>query len=268
VKSDDKIAEAEVVEEKPTVETETAVVPAGGNSVDFADDDNVGMDEIILPRLNIVQKVGPLSEEYVSGEVVLNKELVIYEPAKKDKKAESLQITVLGFRPTQWTERIAGGALGRLCKTEADVVACGGTTDYKRWEASAKAAKEDRGEEIPYFQPLATCLVLIQKPEGLEETYFPYDFGGEQYAIAQWSMKGGAFTNGAKVIKTARKIGHLRRGGYVSYEYLLDTKFKAYGEGHGAIIPVLRPGRKHTAEFVEFAREILGGGGEDESGSI
>lgn len=266
-----KVVEAEVVkEEKPEVAApvaeETAVAKREEQPVSLLqDDDNIGMDEITLPRINIVQKVGDLSEIYDPGDIVLNKELVIYHPEKSGEH-DSLRITVLGFFPTKWSERIPGGELGRLAGSPAEVLKFGGTTDYKTW-----AAKEGTDEEIPYFQPLATALILIECPEGVDEdgTSFIYEFEDKRYALALWSMKGGAYTNGAKVIKTARKIGCLRKGGYASYDYRFDTKTKKYPNGNFAMIPVLRPGTRHTEEFAAFVQEVLGGGTEeDEKGNL
>src|SRR5262245_21317772 len=60
-------------------------------------EDDVDASEIKVPTLNIVQKVGPLSDAFTSGDIVLNKELVIYG-LKPEKPA--LEATVLGIRPT------------------------------------------------------------------------------------------------------------------------------------------------------------------------
>lgn len=237
-------------------EKETVGLPARtGGDVQFYDEDDSDLSEVSIPRLNIVQKVGPLSEDWDPGVILLDKSLVVYSPAKGKDPEVPAEITVLGFRPTQWTERVAGGEFGRLFQTEQEVYANGGTTDYEQWKTSCKTK-----DEIPYFQRLATCLVLLKRPAGVDEekAFFSYEFGGADYAVAQWSMKGAAYTAGAKVIKSARKMGHLRKG-FCSAPYLLTTKAKSFGEqGHSAIIPVLKPGHAHTPEFVAFARGILG----------
>lgn len=257
-------AKAEVVDSdvpaKVSDSTEVATREEGDTG--FSEDDDIGLEEVILPRINLVQKVGPLSEEFTPGEVVLNKELVIYTIAKKEQKVAPLEITILGFRPTLWTERVEGGALGNVFKTPREVAESGGTTIYKVAEDSRKEAKlNPEVKEIPYYQQLATALVVIKRPEGIDEDgiYFNYPHDGNQYAIAQWSMKGGAFTNGAKIIKTAKKIGHLRVGGYCSFSYNMHTFMKKYSETRFGAIPILRPGVKHTPEFQAFAQEILGG---------
>jgi hypothetical protein len=248
--------EPEAVEASVVENTATEIVPAAEAGM-FIDEDEIGLDEITLPRINIVQKVGPLSEEFTPGQVVLNKELVIFTIPEKGKENEvkPIEFTTLAFRKTIWAERIEGGALGRNARSLEQVREFGGTTDYNLHERS----KKDGQEETPLFQPLATALVLIKRPEGVDEDglYFTYDHDGQSYAIAQWSMKGSAFTAGAKVIKTARKIGHLAKGGLTSCPYLLTTRVKSYPGNRYAVIPVLRPGKRHSPEFKAFADSVL-----------
>lgn len=252
-------------EEQPTSEETKAVVPHEPQPVAaIKDDDDISMDEIVLPRINIVQKVGDLSEIYTPGDIVLNKELVIYHP-EKDKDVDPLLVTILGFFPTKWTERIPGGALGRLADSKEEVAKLGGTTDYNTWKA-----KEDTDEEIPYFQPLATALTLIECPKGIdkEAVHFVHEFGDRRFALALWSMKGSAYTAGAKIIKTARKIGHLRKG-YATFDYELHTKLKKFPNNNYALIPVLHPGHRHPPEFSTFIKVVLGEEvEEDGSGAI
>lgn len=252
-------APAEAAEESPGV---PATVPQDQTPALYQDDDNIPMSEIILPRINIVQGIGGLSETFERGEIVLNKDLVIYQPkGEDDKNHESLDITVVGFRPTQWTEKIEGGVLGRLCSSPAEVYALGGTTDYNKAQAAKKAKKD-----LPYFEPLATALILIRKPSFVdaEDVNFTDVFGEHRYTLALWSMKGGAFTHGAKVIKTARKIRHLK-GGYATYSWKLDTTLKKYEGNRSSNIPVLKPGDKHGPEFAAFLTQCLGGASEDSS---
>jgi hypothetical protein len=224
------------------------------------------MEEVILPRINLVQGIGDLSNIYNKGEIVLNKELVIYKPKKgEDKNHEALEITVVGFFPTRWTERVSGGALGRLFDTAAQVVAAGGTTDYN----TAMKAEKD-GNDIPYFQQLATALILIKKPSFVNDDgiYFSEQIGEDSYTFALWSMKGSAYTSGAKVLKTARKMGFLK-GGYPKFSWKLDTQVKAFGTGNSAVVPVLRPGSKHSEDFLESVRAVFGGqNSENAKGSL
>lgn len=218
-------------------------------------DEDIGFNDIILPRLNIVQKVGDLSNIFNPGEIVLNQTLVIHEPAvpEKSKVGHSpIILTVLGFRKRQFCEKKEGGALGNLFNTEAEVVQAGGTLDYKEHKSTKKTL----------YQRLATALLLIQKPEHLSDgdnINFPYECEGKWYALALWSMKGTAYTNSAKLMYTARKIGHLRVG-YPTQAWSVTTKLEKYPGDLYAHIPIVRPGPKNTPKFAEFVLEVLGAG--------
>jgi hypothetical protein len=70
------------------------------------DDENIGFEDIRLPRLNIVQKVGDLSTIFTPGEIVLNQNLVIHSPGKDGKGDSPINFTVLGFKKKQFVEKV------------------------------------------------------------------------------------------------------------------------------------------------------------------
>jgi len=238
----------------------TVPTPSTPSEIPMFDDQNIGFEDIILPRVNIVQKVGDLSEIFTPGEIVLKQALVIYSPAKGEKAATApLNVTVLGFKKTQFAEKVAGGAQGILAHSEAEVVKHGGTLDYKEWQAAEIAVKAGTGKGIRLFQRLATGLMLVDKPEFLvdeDHIEFPYECEGKYYALVLWSMKGTAYTNAAKACFTARKIGHLRQG-YSKQSWSLSTKMEKYGDNYAAI-PVLRPAGKTSSAFQAFMLDVLG----------
>lgn len=237
-----------------TVPSQTAVVQS--DSPSLFNDEDIGFDDIRLPRLNIVQKVGDLSNIFTPGEIVLNQSAVIHEPAEPAKNKaghKPLIITVLGFKKKQFAEKVTGGEMGLLVNSEVEVVAKGGTLDYKEWQQSNGVKK--------YFQRLATALLLVQKPEHYQDTddlMFPYECEGRKYALALYSMKGTAYTNAAKHIFTARKIGHLRPG-YPVQAWNLTTKLEKFGENY-AHVPVIKPGPKNGEVFLTFVKDVLGAG--------
>lgn len=244
----------------------TAVVVATGLKVAAQpaivfDDQNIGFEDIILPRINIVQKVGDLSEIFTPGEIVLKQSLVIYSPSKGAVAGTApLSLTVLGFKKTQFTEKVSGGAMGILAATEADVVKNGGTLDYKEWEASVAENKANPASKpLRLFQRLATALCIVEKPEivpDIDHIEFPYECEGKFYNLVLWSMKGTAYTHGAKAMFTARKIGHLRSG-YSKQSWSLSTKVEKFGEFYAAI-PIVKPGAKTSAAFQEFVLDVIG----------
>lgn len=256
------VVDATPVSEIPTSPVGTAVVPANPQlpaapeAPTAFNDDDIGFEDIILPRLNIVQKVGDLSNVFTPGEIVLNQSLVIHTPANPQKTPPSagdppLSVTVIGFRKRQFVEKTTGGALGKMFNSEAEVVKAGGTLDYKESTSTGKTL----------YQRLATALVLVQKPAHVKDDdriLFPHECEGQWYALALWSMKGTAYTNAAKVIYTARKLGHLKAG-YPRQAWALTTKLEKYSENF-AYIPVIKPGAKNTEAFGQFVLDVLNSG--------
>ncbi|NOS67035.1 MAG: hypothetical protein HOO67_01565 [Candidatus Peribacteraceae bacterium] len=258
-----------------TVESVTTVTPpvtavaivdapaapvARTDSLPLFDDQNIGFEDIILPRINIVQKVGDLSEIFNPGEIVLKQSLVIHSPGKPGTPGDApLSIVVLGFKKTQFAEKVAGGAQGILAHTEQEIAKHGGTLDYKEWQASEAAAKAGQGKALRLFQRLATALVLVEKPTQVADAdhiEFPYECEGKYYALVLWSMKGTAYTHAAKAMFTARKIGHLRSG-YSKNAWTLTTKSEKFGDNY-AFVPVVKAGPKTSEAFGKFALTVLG----------
>src|SRR5882724_887928 len=141
------------------VPTNTALVPLNALPVSrplaLQDDADIDFSEINIPRINIVQKVGDLSNNFTPGNIVLNQSICIHSPRATTKSSlgeviaadKPLELTVVGFRPSQFTEKVAGGKLGILCNTKEEVVAINGTLDYKTWKSSIAS-----GNPKKYFQ--------------------------------------------------------------------------------------------------------------------
>ncbi len=241
--------------------------PAVTDSPFAFNDEDIGFDDIRLPRINIVQKVGDLSNVFNPGEIVLNGTMVIHEPSNAQKNVKGtgpLTIIILGFRKKQFCEKLeayGSGQQGLLLNSEIDVVTNNGTLDYAEWKASLASAKAGKGVAKKYFQRLATALILIEKPSHVEDKdriLFPHECEGKFYALALWSLKGTSYTNAAKHIFTARRLGHLRSG-YPTQAWSLTSKLETYGE-NASFIPVITPAMKSSESFLSFVREILGAG--------
>lgn len=245
------------------------VAPATGAVTEYRqpasygdDSESVGVGDIILPRINIVQKVGDLSNIFVEGDIVFGKETVLYKSPKTDKATKPLRVIVAGLRSDRYAEKTIGGARGSIVETPEEVVEKGGTTDYNIAEAAKKA-----GRPVPFYQPLAEALILIEKPEGIEDPAFSYVADGKSYAIALWAMKGVGYTNGAKVLRTARKAGWLKddfdpitgqiklKRGYGFGVWELGTELAQYGSNF-AWKPVLRRVEYSTPEVQALAAQL------------
>jgi len=217
-------------------------------------------DEVIMPRLNIVQNIGDLKDSFPLGAIVFNQSAVIFTAPIVNKttgiqeKAASAPVivTCLGFRPDRFVEKVQGGR-GMIVNTEDQVLAAGGTLDYN--EAKLKAA-----DGIKYFERLAEGLFAIERPEIVNDdgTVFVYPVDGKKYALAMWGMKGTAYTAAAKrVFFTNRSMGCLREGGYPSRSFALTTRWKSFGEQKGAHVPVLLPHLPSSPAFLEWVKQVL-----------
>lgn len=250
--------------EAPTQEATQAATPATTNSqtgivkheAARPGDYVPTADQIILPRINLVQAVGKLKDSFPPGALVLNQQQIIYRLPKRNAQDEvveegtpPLSITCCGFKPVRYVEQVQGGARGMICETEEEVAANNGTLDYQTWFAN-----KDKG--MKRFSPYTEGLFLIEKPEWLDTEAFGYTVDGKPHAIVQWAMKGTAYTAAAKrVFFTERLVGSLR-GGYPTMQFALSTRWQKWGE-NGAYIPVLLLTKKSSEERIEFCNNFL-----------
>ncbi len=252
-----------------TVYSSPAVVPGASSSLGNLDY-LPGFGDIILPRLNMVQGSGLLKDSFPQGAIVFGQNLVLFTLPIFDKATGNVttkalppvNITVLGFRPTRYVEKVAGGAKGMLVNTESEVRAAGGTLDYNEWKL-----KEASG--MKRFEYLAEAFIAVRRPEHVADdgTVFVFDVGGEKYALALFSMKASAYTQCAKkVFFTARNLGCLadkkengvvvRKGGYYTWSYNLSTR-SAVQAGNTYYVPLAIPNAPSTKAMLEFVNGIL-----------
>ena len=243
-------------EQSTAVATRPVSAPVSKAAPTF-DDENIGFEDIRLPSLIFVHGVGEMAKSYNPGEIVLaqNEVLLLHTPSNAAKRVVGdppLVIIPLGFRKRRYVEKLEGGARGRMVNSEEAVAEVGGTLDYAEWKANKK---------MPLFQALATGLFLIERPEKIkdeENLTFPYEVNGKHYTLALWSMKGTAYTNGAKHFFTAKKIGPLKAGGYRSHSWTLTTAIKAAGEQF-VNAPVVRISGKNSPEMLALIADICDG---------
>jgi hypothetical protein len=255
--------ETHVVEGVPVESTTTAVVPASEQQLApgglVLGDRLPAFKDIILPRINIVQGVGLLKDSFPFGSIVFNQQVVLFTPPDIDKQTGNIKragtppvvLTVLGFRPTRYAEKVSGGARGLIVDSEDAVRANGGTLDYNEWKL-----KQSSG--MKRFEPLADALVAIERPASItdDDTVFVYAVDGKKYALAIWGLKGTAYTAAAKrVFFTARAMGCLR-GGYPTYSFNVSTRSETR-ESNTYSIPVCLPAQKSTPAFLEFVASVL-----------
>lgn len=245
-------------------------VPAPRGAINV-DDDRILMADLKIPSLNIVQGVGDLCKAFTAGEIVFDKKHVLAKAPPKNPKTDAAQtpirMVVLGFRPTRYAEKIDGGEQGRILATLSDVERAGGTTV---WNEAYSGRGKERVQNKPYFQPLASALILIAAPEGVTklgeddvDVVFPLalEVDGKvvnRFAMAFWHLRGTAHTAVARPLKTHRISGVLRcADGYKSRWLEIGTEYKPYDDGHGAFLPTYRIAGPTEPRIRELAADVL-----------
>jgi len=243
------------------------------------DDNDIRFEDIRMSRLNLVQRVGDMSEIFTPGELVLDTANVLYTPELKKGSAAAvpatppLILTVIGFKKTVFVEKIEGGAMGALYRTEEDVEKNGGTLDYKEWKQSVAEAAVTGRKPLRRFDRMATMLALVEKPAQVpdpNQTLFPFEIEGRFCKLVFWSLKASLYNNGAKFIFTDRKFGPLKDvkdasgkvidGGYTLRRYHVTTELMPFKgvSGSASWIPKFELGEKNSPEFRKSIRELLG----------
>jgi hypothetical protein len=217
-----------------------------GKPAAFYDDETLESTDLVLPRFSVVQKVGELSTVFPPGTVVLNGQLVLCPAGKAMEKSTECRILVVGFQPTIFVEKVEGGGRGNFYRTEAEVVQSGGSLDWN----------ESKSRKIPLYQRSATAMILVEQLAGLDAAAFPNVIAGKNYALALYTMKGTAYTNGARHIKSARKVGHLKDG-YRTGWFKFQSQLKKFGENY-AYIPVVNADGASTPELRDGLLNLLG----------
>lgn len=205
-------------------------------------EDGFDSSDIAFPKLQIAQGVGPLSDLYPKGSVVLDKEMEIVK--MEDGHAE---ITVLSITKT-FEENVpfGGDELPRIARNKEEVLRLGGTTEW---------STEDGLKIPPSFKPCADALICIKQPEGVSDEWFPYEFEGTNYTFCTWKIKGMAYGASAVPINTAKRMYY--RAGLETGSFLLSTE-KRIINGNTVACPRIQRGKKHSAEFVAWLKEFVG----------
>lgn len=218
-------------------------------------------DQIIFPRLNIVQGSGGLKDSFSIGSLVYAQSLVLFQPTVVNAKTGAVDsqgtppvtITALKLFPERFIEKVEGGIGGRIVNTEEAVRNAGGTLSYQEFKA-----KESSG--IKRFGPMLDVLLAIARPDAVadDDTVFIYPVDGRKYAVALWSLTWSAYTATAKgVLYTQKAMGCLNKG-YNTHSFSLSTRTAVDKRtGNTYYVPVLIPHKPSTPAFLEFASEVV-----------
>lgn len=200
----------------------------------------VRQQDLILPRLNLVQKTGELSDLFPVGSLVFNRDTVL------TNGKDPLKIIVIRA-VKQYQEKLPYGSeeMPKRFNTEAEVVAAGGTLSYE-------AARNGEGQ---LYTEILHTQVLIEQPEGLTEgdEHFFYTFGDKVYTLGAWSIGGGGYGSAGKILVTAQYTSH--REGLHTGAWNLTT-VKKVANDITFYLPILRPAGKLSPEQIEWVTSI------------
>jgi len=201
-----------------------------------------------LPRLNIVQKVGPLGDKFDKGHIILNQEDDLLDATK-----EVLQVTVvkaLFFFEEDvpyGEDRIPGRA-----KDAAEVYARGG---------ELKWLTDEKGKNIrPSWHQVAEVLFCVKAPEAHKDNpNFPVRFEEEgdpdsgAYTFAMMKLKGSSFTSAGQEILTARQFYFSQ--GLNSGAFNMTAPLTQFRTGNSAYVCTLRKAHLHSDAFKAWLKE-------------
>lgn len=198
----------------------------------------ITMQDIKLPRLNIVQKVGDLGNTFPAGGVVFMKEILL-----TDGKTP-VPVTVLRIRK-QYQENLPYGSdeFPKTFDTLEEVRAAGGQN----------AAYDEPG----YYGEIAHIQLAIQAPEDAPEeviALFPHTYKEKAYAVAIWTVKSSGYTAAAKPIFTAK--GNQLRDGLFHGQWMLSSELRKNAK-NSWFVPKIQYVGKHDAEGSAFFSGLL-----------
>lgn len=209
-----------------------------------------GAEDMIFPRLNIVQKVGALSEKFEGffGGICLNQETML------SKLGGSLTVMALKMEKFfQLCPPTFGGTdaadLPRF-NTASEVVQNGGSLSY-----------EDK-KEGNYYEPVGNILFLVREPDPCPpelEGVFLYDIPGVgNHLLCSFTGKGSAgWTAVAKKLANARQATGTIRGSLHRFTTVKKT-FAGNTYAQGTLLPAGRPTEAHAAFIQKFAAVLKG----------
>lgn len=199
----------------PVVQPPASPVPSSGFYSGEEDDLPVDRGDVRLPRLNIVQglsepelkKIGP------DGTLVLKRTLAIPQPAR---------IVVCGVSRKRYAEKMPkyGEGESRIFDTLEEVIKAGGTDQWK----FSRECKDKEGIPLsrkPWFQPMVTALLLIEKPANLapefEEHFGSIAPDGTAFAACVFTAKSTSYGAFYVPLISEKTAGVLRHGFYTHW---------------------------------------------------
>lgn len=195
--------------------------------------------DLKMPRLNLVQNVGPLSGElgFKPGVFVYNKET--------DLGAGPLKITLVKLRRYLLEDLPYGSEQFPQVFKNMEEAAAAGFLDIRQ--------KKEMGEDHQYVKPVLDADVLIEGRES--DVSFPLDFEGVPYAMARWTLQSTAYSRVGKTFFTDSQLA--LRAGLPTKFYNISAKKEKLGE-NWVFVPRAQLAGRNTEAFVKWVKEVVG----------
>ena len=210
--------------------------------------------DIKMPRLGLVQSVGPLSAElgFTPGTFVYNKEVVVgnvvTDPAKNNAVigTDGLILTLFKLRK-YYLEDIPYG-------TSEEMPAYFKTLeDARRAGFLPSSDKRQMGADHKYVKPVIDADILIQG-DPAKHVSFPLDFNGTPYAAARWTLQSTAYNRVGKSFFTDSQLA-LKSCGLTGKFYTVSSRREKLGQNF-VFTPKAALKGLNTPEFIAWARGI------------
>jgi hypothetical protein len=207
---------------------------------DYSDfDGELEKGDITIPKLNIAQSIGPLSDDFPKGAWVLNRAVQLAAVG------EELRFTPLSATKS-YVEALeySSDEFPRVFKTRQAVLDAGLRVEFDG----------DTGEK-PEVNQCLDVVVLIREGK-VESPEFALDFEGERFALAQWTIGSwSAYQSAARPLLTARTL-YLKT--FDQREWVAVTEKKMMKNGNTTMIPKLLGGPNNSDAFKDWARSLVG----------
>lgn len=204
-------SQIEAANSAPAADSQLAAPAAGVNSLGFYDgSEEMPESSSADKRTPWLQLIQPTTKDKVVGDVNVKDGTFVYKKAVV--LPQPFRAVVVGFRPKVWVEKLKyvqnpspDAVKARIAKTLAEVASFGGTDQWK-FSNQNKNRSDVPLYQTPFFEAHITALLLIECPEGADDSHFPLVVDGKAYGPALFEFKGTSFSTGFVPINTERAV--------------------------------------------------------------
>lgn len=193
--------------------------------------------DLNIPKMNLVNKTGELSNQFTPGSFVYNREVVLGD-GKKPALITICRIAKFYLQDVPY----GSGEMPKNFTSIRDVREAGG----------ALAGDTDVEEGTDTYSEAMTCIILAKSPTK-QHPLFPFEFAGENYALAQWLLTKSAYKTTGRKLFTDSQLA--LKDGIDKAAYELTSTLRTNSAGSW-FVPTLKLASRHTDEFVEFVRSL------------